>query len=169
MDVRAAIVSGDSRADTLPQCHGKLERFDVEMAHQEHPRRPQASGGLTHKLNVSGPAITQPSRSEREKHDDERAAVADKEMPALFATSVPANGLTTSLQAVAALIDEEDAMAAPTAGCSEFGHERSHRKRSRTSMGEAQVTLALTSCDDGPSQRRRTASPDLYGGTHASR
>ena len=38
------------------------------------------------------------------------ASAADHDVPALFATRVPADGLTPSLQAVAALIDEDTAV-----------------------------------------------------------
>ena len=92
-------------------------------------------------------------------------AAADTDVPALFATQVPAGGLTTSLQAVAALIDEEvDHPSAPVEAASTAEAERSsgnsgsNRKRSRASMGETQVHLALASCDELPSQRRCTTN-----------
>ena len=60
----------------------------------------------------------------------------EEEMPALFMTSMPAGGPTAGLEAIAALIDEEEA--APRSG-----------KRKAASMGTAQVHLALATCDEG--------------------
>lgn len=116
-------------------------------------------------------------------NDHPPAADPEEDIPALFATHVGANGLTTSLQAVAALIDDEEqqqqaaATAAPSEPIVACSTEDNHsslsssvgRKRSRTSMGEAQVALALASCGgcDMAYQRRRTASPEaLPGGAH---
>ena len=69
----------------------------------------------------------------------------------LFATSVPAGGLTTGLQAIAALIDESEEVAAPSRG--------GGRKRKADSLGTVQVHLALSGfgSDDAKStpQRRR--------------
>ncbi|EOD05267.1 hypothetical protein EMIHUDRAFT_97183 [Emiliania huxleyi CCMP1516] len=75
------------------------------------------------------------------------AAVPDDDTPVLFASHVPAGGLTVGMQAVAALLDEEEAPGAASS--------RSGRKRNRASMGEVQIQLALASCDQAPSQRRR--------------
>ena len=75
--------------------------------------------------------------------------MADEDSPALFATAVPKAGLTPSLQAIAALIDEDDDDAAvPRAFTG---------KRKFASLGTAQVQLALAStCGDGqPSGERR--------------
>lgn len=63
----------------------------------------------------------------------------DDEVPALFATHAPASGLAPDLQAIAALIDEEDEPAA--ASC-----YAARGKRKAASLGTAQVHLALTSC-----------------------
>ena len=80
--------------------------------------------------------------------DDRRVVEApDDDTPVLFASHVPAGGLTVGMQAVAALLDEEEA---PGAASSRLG-----RKRNRASMGEVQIQLALASCDQAPSQRRR--------------
>jgi hypothetical protein len=75
----------------------------------------------------------------------------------LFATHVPAAGLSAGMMAIAALIDEDEP---------EQSSRRACGKRKAVSMGEVQVSLALastspSSCDvseDRPSQRRRTTS-----------
>ena len=104
--------------------------------------------------------IERPSARQQSVLPDPLPEEHDEDVPALFATTVPAGGLTSSLQAVAALIDDEDEASAATAAAAA---SPSHRKRSRASMGEAQVHLALASCDEAqpgpsPSQRQRTAS-----------
>ena len=58
---------------------------------------------------------------------------ADLEEP-LFASHTPANGLTPALQAIAAIIDEDDVRPEPSRPT----------KRKAESLGEAQVCLALT-------------------------
>lgn len=72
----------------------------------------------------------------------DQQAPADKDEVPLFATRVPDAGLTPGLQAIAALIDEDEEVE---------GKPQQHgasRKRKAASMGTAQVHLALASfCD----------------------
>ena len=68
---------------------------------------------------------------------------------ALFATRVPPDGLGADLQALAAMVDEDEP------GEGEGGP--SSRKRKAASIGTAQVHLALASCGDAPP--RGGASP----------
>ena len=69
---------------------------------------------------------------------------ADLEEP-LFASHTPANGLTPALQAIAAIIDEDDVRPAPSRP----------GKRKAESLGEAQVSLALTGLGAGGAQPQR--------------
>mmetsp|Transcript_29476 Transcript_29476/g.90362 ORF Transcript_29476/g.90362 Transcript_29476/m.90362 type:complete len:102 (+) Transcript_29476:40-345(+) len=71
----------------------------------------------------------------------------------LFATSVPPGGLTTGMQAIAALIDEDEVPAA----MEDEDSRRSTRSRKRKadSLGSVQVHLALSSCEQ-MLQRQRT-------------
>lgn len=80
--------------------------------------------------------------------ETEEVEEEEEETP-LFATSVPSGGLTNALQAVAALIDEDDEQ--PSSSC---------RKRKAASLGTAQVHLALATCEslEPRSQRRRNES-----------
>ena len=66
---------------------------------------------------------------------------ADLEEP-LFASHTPANGLTPALQAIAAIIDEDDVRPEPSRPT----------KRKAESLGEAQVCLALTGLGAGSAQ-----------------
>ena len=66
---------------------------------------------------------------------------ADLEEP-LFASHTPANGLTPALQAIAAIIDEDDVRPEPSRPT----------KRKAESLGEAQVCLALTGLGSGSAQ-----------------
>jgi len=68
---------------------------------------------------------------------------------ALFATRVPPDGLGADLQALAAMVDEDEP------GEGEDGPSR--RKRKAPSIGTAQVHLALASC--GAEPPRNGASP----------
>jgi len=63
---------------------------------------------------------------------------AEEEDVPLFATCVPAGGLTPGLQAIAALIDEEDAGAGD-----ESARLCASQKRKAASLGTVQVHLAL--------------------------
>lgn len=87
--------------------------------------------------------------------------MAEEEELPLFATHVPAGGLTPGLQAIAALIDEQDDDApVPPASAS--------RKRKASSMGTAQVHLSLASCGGGetscaPPEAKRTATASDSG------
>ena len=85
------------------------------------------------------PAEQVPQHSEPQHSED-----ADFEHP-LFASHTPANGLTPALQAIAALIDEDD------------GHPEPSRpsKRKAESLGEAQVCLALTGMGAASAQPQR--------------
>ena len=69
---------------------------------------------------------------------------ADLEEP-LFASHTPANGLTPALQAIAAIIDEDDVRPEPSRP----------GKRKAESLGEAQVSLALTGLGAGGAQPQR--------------
>ena len=73
------------------------------------------------------------------------SAADTHEEVALFATRPPGGALPTDLQAIAALIDEDDAAARPPAAT----------KRSRASLGTAQVCLALTGLEDELQQVQR--------------
>ena len=68
----------------------------------------------------------------------------DLEEP-LFASHTPANGLTPALQAIAAIIDEDDVRP-------ELSRPG---KRKAESLGEAQVSLALTGLGAGGAQPQR--------------
>ena len=68
-----------------------------------------------------------------------QSAADDDETP-LFATSVPAAGLNPAMQAIAALIDEDETPAPSGSG---------GRKRKAASLGTAQVHLALATCESG--------------------
>ena len=83
---------------------------------------------------------------------EEEDPASSSAMPALFATSVPAGGLTSELQALAAIIDEDEPVAAEKPASSS-------RKRKAASLGETQVELALLDCQPCSSeivQRQRT-------------
>jgi hypothetical protein len=94
----------------------------------------------------------------------DREGGAEKNMPwsddddiPLFATSVPAGGLTAGLQAIAALIDEEETTAASN-GHGSFPAAGS-RKRKAASLGTVQVHLALASCQQETQRRRLGFNP----------
>ena len=82
------------------------------------------------------PADEEPQQSVQED--------ADFEEP-LFASHTPANGLTPALQAIAAIIDEDDVRPEPSRPT----------KRKAESLGEAQVCLALTGLGAGSAQPQR--------------
>ena len=73
-----------------------------------------------------------------------------KEEVALFATRPPDGALPTDLQAIAALIDEDDAAVRPPAHAA-----GQPGKRNRASLGTAQVCLALTGLEDEAQQAQR--------------
>lgn len=85
------------------------------------------------------PAEQVPQQSEPQQSED-----ADLEHP-LFASHTPANGLTPALQAIAAIIDEDDARPEPSRPS----------KRKTESLGEAQVYLALTGLGAASAQPQR--------------
>ena len=75
----------------------------------------------------------------------------------LFASQLPANGLTPALQAIAALIDEDGGRPEPSRPT----------KRKASSLGEAQVCLALTGlgADSAqPQQQRQRVRTDAATG-----
>jgi len=89
------------------------------------------------------------------------AAASNDDVP-LFATSVPAGGLTAGMQAIAALIDEEETAAVGDARGS--CPAAASRKRKATSLGTVQVHLALASCEQEAQRRRlgcKSSSPTL--------
>ena len=92
------------------------------------------------------------------------AAVAEEEVPALFAQAVPAGGVegSASLSALAAIVDEEDdaataAKAAAAAGDAAVaakrgreaegegggGGKKRRKKKGKAKLGEAQISMAL--------------------------
>ena len=77
---------------------------------------------------------------------------ADDELP-LFATRLPTGGLTPGLQAIAALIDEDD-----DDKCSRPSRVIGG-KRKASSMGETQVMLTLSNCMERPAVRIRPNTP----------
>ena len=84
--------------------------------------------------------------SEASTLEQTAASSAGEDEVALFATHPPQQGLTTDLQAIAALIDEDAPQPA-----------RSAAKRKLSSLGEAQVCLALTVVQ-APSPHRQRSS-----------
>jgi hypothetical protein len=82
-------------------------------------------------------------------------ADAEDDIP-LFATSVPAGGLTAGMQAMAALIDEDEGTTAVSDEQSTRPAATS-RKRKAVSLGTVQVHLALASCEQ-EAQRPRVGS-----------
>ena len=71
---------------------------------------------------------------------------------ALFATRPPGGALPTDLQAIAALIDEDDRAGRPQGPAA---GQQAKRKIDRASLGTAQVCLALTGLEDEAQQAQR--------------
>ena len=87
------------------------------------------------------------ARKTTEEEEEPQQSVqedADLEEP-LFASHTPANGLTPALQAIAAIIDEDDVRPEPSRPT----------KRKAESLGEAQVCLALTGMGAASAQPQR--------------
>ena len=85
----------------------------------------------------------------RDGADEPASTDAEEPVPALFATS--GSALTPDLEAIAAIIDEDEPPARIVGG-----------KRKVASLGTAQVQLALATCDEAPAascekRARRTA------------
>ena len=90
-----------------------------------------------------------PEEPQQSEQDD------DFEVP-LFASHLPRNGLTPALQAIAAIIDEDEGRPEPSRPS----------KRKAASMGEAQVCLALTGLGAAaePQPQRQRARTDAAAG-----
>ena len=105
------------------------------------PKREEAAPG---RGPPPPPKALRASRATEEEPQQSEQEDADLEEP-LFASHTPANGLTPALQAIAAIIDEDDVRPEPSRP----------GKRKAESLGEAQVSLALTGLGAGGAQPRR--------------
>ena len=130
-DARRLFVSGSSLFNTLT-ANTALKRSGTAPLQMANPAWAQ----VVRDVCARKPTEEEPQQSVQED--------ADLEEP-LFASHTPANGLTPALQAIAAIIDEDDVRPAPSRP----------GKRKAESLGEAQVSLALTGLGAGGAQPQR--------------